>query len=189
MLLWSMAASAASAAVLTPPPPSFERCHAAGSQTICASTQILTAALESTGILCGSGPDVFEIYDDGGTVIEHITRWYDANGDLTRRLITDTWLASAWTNPQAGTTVPYHQAQVVTDVLAIPGDPGSASETTTGVINFILPGEGAIVRDAGKTVFGFDGTLEFQGGSHAFVDYFVNGDTTVFDPICSALAG
>ena len=188
MLLWAVAASAASAATLTPPPQSFERCHAAGGQTICEGNLTATNGLEATGIVCGSGPDAFEIYDDGGTVIEHAARWYDVNGDLTRRVVKQTWLVSAWTNPQAGTSVTYRQTNVVTDVLAVPGDLGSSTETTTGVVDFILPGSGAIVRDVGKTVFGFDGTLEFQGGSHPFVDYFVDGDTTVFDPICSALA-
>ena len=34
-----------------------------------------------------------------------------------------------------------------------------------------------------------DGTLESQAGPHVFVDYFVDGDTTALDPICSVLAG
>jgi hypothetical protein len=188
--LWAVAtAPSASAAVLTPPPPTFEQCHAAGGQTICEGNRVFAGGLDPTGILCGSGPDAFEIYDNGGTVLEHAIRWYDGNGNLTRRLVTDTWLASAWTNPQAGTAVSYRQSSVVTDVLGVPGDLGSATETTTGVVNFVVPGSGAIVRDAGKTVFGFDGTLEFEAGPNAFVDYFINGDTTAFDPICSALAG
>ena len=120
---------------------------------------------------------------------EHAARWYDEDGNLTRRMIKDTWLGSEWTNPLTGMPVPYRQSNVVTDVLAIPGDLGSARETTTGVVNFIIPGRGAFVRDAGRTVFGFDGTLEFAAGSHVFVDYFVNGDTTALDPICSVLAG
>ena len=139
--------------------------------------------------MCGSGQDAFEIFDHSDKVLEHAARWYDEDGNLTRRMVKDVWLGSEWTNPLTGRSVPYRQSNVVTDDLAIPGDPGSARETTTGVVNFIIPGRGAFVRDAGRTVFGFDGTLEFAAGSHVFVDYFVNGDTTALDPICSILAG
>jgi hypothetical protein len=190
MLLGSVAAvGQASAASLTPPPPGFERCHSAGRQTICEGNVVFGGGIEGTGIMCGFGPDAFEIYDQSDKVLEHASRWYDEEGNLTRRMIKDSWLGSEWTNPLTGKSVPYRQTNVVTDVLAIPGDPGSARETTTGVVNFIIQGRGAFVRDAGRTVFGFDGTLEFEAGSHVFVDYFVNGDTTALDPICSVLAG
>jgi hypothetical protein len=190
LLLWSVAAVVqANAASLTPPPPSFERCHSGGRQTICEGNVVFGGGIEGTGIMCGSGPDAFEIYDRSDKVLEHASRWYEEDGNLTRRIVKDTWLGSEWTNPLTGKSVPYRQTNVVTDVLAIPGDLGSARETTIGVVNFIIPGRGAFVRDAGRTVFGFDGTLEFEAGSHVFVDYFVNGDTTALDPICSILAG
>jgi len=183
------AAGPAGAASLTPPPPSFERCHSAGVQTICEGNVVFGGGIEGAGIICGSGPDAFEVFDHSDKVLEHAARWYDADGNLTRRMIKDTWLGSEWTNPLTGKAVSYRQTIVVTDVLAIPGDTGSARETTTGVVNFIIPGKGAFVQDVGRTVFNFDGTLESQAGSHVFVDYFVNGDTTALDPICSVLAG
>ena len=190
MLLWAVAmVGYANAASLTPPPPDFERCHSGGGGTICEGNVVFAGGIEGTGIMCGVGADAFEIFDHNGRVYEHATRWYDADGNLTRRQIKDAWLDSEWTNPLTGNAVSYRQSNVVTDVLAIPGDLGSARETTTGVVNFIIPGRGAFVRDAGRTVFGSDGTLESAAGSHVFVDYFVNGDTTALDPICSVLAG
>jgi hypothetical protein len=181
-------AGQAMAVSLTPPPPSFERCHPAGATTICEGNQVYAGGTEGTGIICGSGADAFEIFDLSSKVLEHAMRWYDADGNLTRRVNKFTWLGSSWTNPLTGNSVAYRQTNVVTDDLAIPGDLSSARETTTGVVNFIIPGRGAIVQDVGRTVFGFDGSLEFEAGPHVFVDYFVDGDTTALDAICAVLA-
>src|SRR3954467_14166046 len=64
MLLWVVStAGQASAASLTPPPPGFERCHAAGPQTICEGNVVFGGGIEGTGIFCGSGSDAFEIFD------------------------------------------------------------------------------------------------------------------------------
>jgi hypothetical protein len=188
VLILAPAVLAASPAIpaLNPPPPDFETCHLAGLQTICTGTRTIDAGLEPTGIMCGEGADAFEIYDDGGTLLQHATRWYDENGDLTKRLIGERWLDSAWTNPLTGESVQYVQSGNLTDVLATPGDLGSATQTITGATNFVLPG-GAIVS-AGRLVFDSDGTLEFRSGHQAFLA-FENGDASVFDPICEALAG
>jgi hypothetical protein len=183
------AAGQAMAVSLTPSPPSFERCHPAGDMTICEGNQTYAGGIEGTGITCGSGADSFEIFDVSSKVLEHGMRWYDGNGNLTRRVNKLTWLGSSWTNPLTGNSVAYRQTNVVTDDLAVPGDVGTAVETTTGVVNFIIPGRGAIAQDVGRTVFGFDGSLEFSAGPHVFVDYFVNGDTTALDSICAVLAG
>ena len=40
--------------------------------------------------MCGSGPDAFEIFDHSDKVLEHAARWYDEDGNLTRRRIKDT---------------------------------------------------------------------------------------------------
>jgi hypothetical protein len=181
-------AAAKALPTLNPPPPDFETCHVSGSQTICEGNQTETGTLEATGITCGDGPSSFEIYDHGGTVFQHAARWYDGNGNLTRRFIHETWRGSAWTNPLAGTAVRYTQSNNFTDVLAVPGDLGSVTETTTGEVNFLLPGSGAIVLNAGRTVFSFDGTLESRAGPQAFIDYFVDGDASALDPICAALS-
>ena len=137
----------------------------------------------------GSGPEAFKLVDHGGTVLEHFTRWYDRDGNLVRRLAKETWLDSEWVNLDNGKTIAYHQSNVITDVLGVPGDLGSATETSTGVTTFVLPGQGAIFQNSGRTVFSFDGTLEFRAGPQSFVDFFVDGDLSVIQPICDALAG
>jgi hypothetical protein len=181
--------SPASAATLNPPPPAFETCHPGGNGTVCVGNRTSDAGLEGTEIICGTGPGAFEIVDDGGTVLEHFERWYDADGNLVRRLSKSTWLGSAWINPDTGARVPYRQSNVTVEDLAVPGDFASATATTTGVINFVLPGQGAIVRNAGRTVFGADGSLEFSSGPQAILDYFLDGDLAALQPICDALSG
>jgi hypothetical protein len=179
----------ARAASLNPPPPAFESCHGGDSLTVCQGTRVLPGEQEPTGIICGSGASAFEIVDDSGLVRQEATRWYDAAGNLVRRDIHEVWLRSAWTNPLAGTAVAYRQAVTYQDVFAVPGDLATATETTTGVVTFIAPGLGAIVQNAGRTVIGFDGTVEFRSGPQAFIDLFVDGDASALAPLCEALTG
>jgi hypothetical protein len=187
LLIGLFAATPASAVTLNPPPPAFETCHQGGNGTVCVGNATRDAGLEGTGIICGSGPGAFEIVDDGGTVIQHFERWYNADGNLVRRLSKSTWLGSAWINPSTGARVLYRQTNVTVEDLAVPADFASATATTTGVINFTLPG-GHIVRNAGRTVFGSDGSLEFSSGPQAILDYFLNGNAAALQPICDALA-
>lgn len=182
-------APAARAGSLNPPPPDFERCHGQGSGTICHGTQVFVVGGDPTGIICGSGATAFEIVDNPGFVRQEATRWYDADGNLVRRDVHEVWAQSAWINPVAGTSVAYRQAVNYHDVLAVPGDTSTATETTTGVVNFILQGQGAIVRNAGRTIIGFDGTVEFRSGPQAFLDFFFDGDAAALEPLCQALAG
>jgi hypothetical protein len=180
---------AARAASLNPPPPDFEQCRGHGQMTICHGTQVFAVGGDPTGVVCGSGTTAFEIVDDPGFVRQEATRWYDANGDLVRRDVHEVWLESAWANLTAGTSVTYRQAVNYHDVFAVPGDTSTATETTTGVVNFLVPGHGAIVRNAGRTVIGFDGTVESRSGPQAFLDFFFDGDSAALQPLCDALAG
>ena len=82
-------------------------------------------------LVCGSGADAFNIYDQG-TIHQRVTRWYNADGDLTRRAIREVWKPAWWSNPLSGKTVPYTQNQKLTTVLAVPGDFDSATETMVG---------------------------------------------------------
>ncbi|MFL6138766.1 MAG: hypothetical protein ACJ74O_13330 [Frankiaceae bacterium] len=86
---------------------------------------------EGTGIVCGSGDSAFEIFDSGAFE-ERVIRFYDSNGNLTRRVIHFTEIGGEWSNPVTGATAPYTQNYVTTDVLAIPGDFTSATSTTPG---------------------------------------------------------
>jgi hypothetical protein len=74
-----------------------------------------------TGIVCGSGADAFDIFDQ---FVNHESRthWYDENGNPTRRTDHEIITFGQWSNPTTGATVSYTQHNVETDVLAVPGD-------------------------------------------------------------------
>jgi len=186
-----MLASAAPAAAgqpvtqpLTPPPPSFETCKTVGTGFICEGARTLTYGPDDTGIACGSGAGAFDILDQG-THNQHAIRYYNTAGDLTKRVIYDQYF-SQFSNPLTGAAVPYTQHNTITDVLAVPGDFTSATETFTGQNNFTVPHMGAVFLNAGKVVFGADGTLEFRAGPQEGLDYF-NGNTAAVAELCTAL--
>jgi hypothetical protein len=174
---------------LNPPPPSYLTCKAVGTGTICQGARhFVKESEEQPELVCGSGADAFTIYDQGD-IYQHATRWYDADGNLTRRVIHERWAPAWWSNPLTGTTVPYTQSNTITSVLAVPGDFDSAIETTVGENIYTDPETGKkIMRSVGRTVFGADGSLDFRAGQQPFVDAFVNGDMSVFDAVCAALA-
>jgi hypothetical protein len=45
-----------------------------------------------------------------------------------------------------------------------------------------------VLISTGRVAFGADGTLEFRAGQQPFIDAFVDGDMSVFGPVCAALA-
>ena len=73
---------------LTPPPPSFETCKTVGNGFICEGARTMTYGPDDTGIVCGTGAGAFDIFDQG-THNQHAIRFYNAAGDLTRRVIHD----------------------------------------------------------------------------------------------------
>ena len=174
---------------LNPPPPSFLTCKAVGTGTICEGTShSVKESEEQPELVCGSGADAFTIYDQGD-IYQRATRWYDADGNLTRRVIHERWTPAWWSNPLTGATVPYTQTNKITTVLAVPGDFGSATETIVGENIYTDPETGRkVLRSVGRTVFGADGSLEFRSGQQPFLDAFVDGDMSVFDAVCAALA-
>jgi hypothetical protein len=174
---------------LNPPPPSFLTCKAVGTGTICDGTShSVKESEEQPELVCGAGADAFTIYDSGD-IYQHATRWYDADGNLTRRVIHEWWTPAWWSNPLTGATVPYTQRTKITTVLAVPGDFGSATETSVGENIYTDPETGKkVLRSVGRTVFGADGSLEFRSGQQPFLDAFVDGDMSVFDAVCAALA-
>ena len=169
---------------LTPPPPSFETCKTVGNGFICEGARTMTYGPDDTGIACGSGAGAFDILDQG-THNQHAIRFYNTDGNLTKRVIYDQYF-SQFTNPLTGASIPYTQHNTTTDILAVPGDFTSATETTTGQTNFTVPHQGAVLLNAGRVVFGADGTLEFSAGPQGFLDFF-NGNTAALDELCAAL--
>jgi hypothetical protein len=170
---------------LTPPPPSYETCRAVGSGTICQGAISVSYGPEDTGIVCGSGASAFDIFD-AGTYDRHAARYYDQNGNLTGRVKHDQYTSAQFSNPLTGATVPYTQSNTTTDVLAVPGDLSSATETNVGEGNFTVPHLGAVFLNAGRTVTAPGGSLEFEAGPQGFVTYF-DGDASVLQPLCAAL--
>ena len=170
---------------LTPAPPPYYSCKTVGNGFICDGIIDETYGPDDTGFACGSGAGAFDIFDQG-THDKHSIRFYDASGNLTRLIRYDQFF-SQFSNPLTGVAVPYHQHNTTTDNFAVPGDFNSVTETTTGEVNFTVPHMGAVLLNAGRTVFGADGTLEFSAGPQGFIDYFNNGNTAALDELCTAL--
>jgi hypothetical protein len=113
---------------LNPPPPSFESCEADGSNIICRGGIPPQAYGPSDNqIFCGTGANAFDTFDSG-VDSEKATRYYDANLNLERRVIIfdDD---GQWSNARTGVSVPYEQHQIITDVLGVPGDLSTITET------------------------------------------------------------
>jgi hypothetical protein len=175
-------------AALTPPPPPFYTCMATGEQTICHAQRVFVEDPVDTGIVCGSGEDAFDIWDQG-TVHQHATRYYNADGNLTRRVNHERWTPAWWSNPFTGDTVSYTQTDTTTSILATPGDFSLATETTVGENIYRDPRTGAkVLMSVGRQTVTEDGAVEFRSGKQPFLDAFANGDMTVFDDVCAALA-
>jgi hypothetical protein len=178
---------------LNPPPPDFLVCKAVGNGTICDGSRTLAhgpidvADEGGVAFACGSGPTAFHILDTA-LVDQQVVRYYDQDGNLTRRVIHEVWRSARFSNSLTGAAVPYKQTDTITDVLAVPGDFGSSTQTIVGNgTNVTVPHEGTIFLQAGRSVFGPDGSLDFLAGPDAAIDYFVDGDTSVWQPVCAAL--
>jgi hypothetical protein len=173
---------------LNPPPPPFLTCTPTGSGTICKGARHLVEEPVDTEIVCGSGADAFHIYDQG-EILQRAIRWYDADGNLTRRVIFERWKPAWWSNPLTGATVPYTQTNKFTAVLAVPGDLDSATTTIVGETIWTDPQtHKKVLRSVGRQVLAADETVEFRSGQQPFLDAFVDGDMSVFDAVCAALA-
>ncbi len=172
--------------VLNPPPPPEYTCKTVGNGTICEADIPISYSLVDISIVCGSGPSAFDIFDSA-TGDQQKTRFYDQNGNLTRRVVHETYSSGQFSNPQTGAVVPYTQHDTITDVFAVPGDLSSATKTNMGE-NIFKPAHGApVFKYAGRFVVAPDGTIEFQAGQNDFFKLMA-GDTTAFQNLCAALA-
>ena len=125
---------------------------------------------------------------DNGVEDSRFTRWYDADGNLIRRVEHEVWTDAYWSNPLSGKTVPYTQRGKVTDTLAVPGDFASTVETQVGENMYTDPvTHKKVLRSVGRTVYGPDGLIS-ESGQQPFIVAFEHGDMSVFDPICAALS-
>ena len=177
----------AGAQTLNPPPPSFETCRAGENVTICQGSRTLSYGPVDAGIVCGSGASAFEVFDSG-TYDQLGIRYYDQDGNLTRRVIHEDYTFAQFSNPLTGKVVPYTQHDTLTDVLVVPGDLSSFTETITGEVIFKPAHSAPVLFNAGRGIIAPDGSIEFRAGQHDFIDYFENGDTSVVQKLCAALA-
>lgn len=173
---------------LNPPPPDFLTCKALGAGTLCTgSFQEVKVAEPQPELVCGSGAEAFIIHDNA-TLNARVIRWYNADGDLTRRVIQERWKPAYFSNPLSGKTVPYTQTNKITTVLTVPGDIDSAIETIVGENVYTDPvTHRKVLRSSGRSVFGPEGELS-RSGQQPFLEAFVDGDMSVFDDLCAALA-
>jgi hypothetical protein len=142
--------------------------------------------VSDTGIVCGSGASAFDI-SYGDTIDQVASRTYNLDGNLTNRFIEERFTSAGFVNPVTGVSLPVTAHDVISDVLEVPGDFSSATETTTGQFAVTLPGTGALLLNVGRVVQrAADGFTEFQAGPHEFLD-LINGDATVTQTLCTAL--
>ena len=171
---------------LNPPPQPWQTCKAVGEGTICEGTISFSYGPVHSGITCGTGSSAFDIFDSA-TESELARRFYDENGNLVRRVRHDSFASGRLSNPLTGAALDYTQTQKWTDILAVPGDLGSATVTLTG--EFVVHGAtgAAVLVGAGRTVFAPDFTIEFQAGPSGFLD-LIALDPSAVGPLCAALA-
>src|SRR5689334_12086296 len=92
---------------LNPPPPSFETCRTVGQGTICEGTRTLPIGpmdINDEGgpsVTCGAGQNTFHIIDSA-IVDQRATRYYDADGNLARRVSQGLWRSAQLANSVTG---------------------------------------------------------------------------------------
>jgi hypothetical protein len=159
---------------LNPPPPSFEPCKAVGSGTICFGSRTVVVN-DDTGTVCDEGANMFDIVLDA-TVDQTASRTYDRDGNMTQRVIHDVYRSGAFVNSVTGGSLAFTGHDTVTDALAIPAEFDSATETIAGEIAVTMPNVGTLYLTAGRIVTAVaDGTVDFQAGPGALIEWFVNG--------------
>jgi len=145
------------------------------------------AVSDDTGSVCGDGANAFDIVLIA--TVNQASRTYDRSRNLTERFIQDTYRSGRFANSATGASVPFTGHDTVTDVLSIPADFDSATETIAGEIAVTLPHTGTVYLTAGKIVTAVaDGTVDFQEGPGALIEWFVNGGSPEAPAeLCSAL--
>lgn len=172
---------------LNPPPMAFETCQTVGGGTIASGSRVVSDGLSDTGITCGAGAGTFDIFNQD-TYDQDATRWYDQNGNLTRRHIHDRYTSGQWSNPLSGATVAYTQNNVEVDLLAIAGDLNSATSTFTGETVFHDRTGAPILFGNGRQVTNADGSVLYESsGRNDFTLFVYENDPAAIDPICAAL--
>ena len=169
--------------------PQGASCQPNGGGAICRSTEIIPAAAapEDIGIVCGSGADAFDIYDQPGVHTEARTEWYDENWNLTFREDHDVYRGGQWSNPTTGAIVPYTQHNTEIDRFPVPGDFTTATITFTGENIYRPPTGKPVLLEVGQQVFNFDDDLLYAHGRNELIGALYGLDPHGLDGICAAL--
>jgi len=144
---------------LNPAPPDFYTCNPVGTGTICRAHTVDPYEGEQTGIFCGA----VEILDNGIRDVQ-ATRWYDRDGNLTRRFRTFLFRDAHLSNPATGRTLPYSQHNADTEDLSVPGDLASATLSSSGHLSITAPGFGGVLVDTGHLVVSPEGDVLARSG-------------------------
>jgi hypothetical protein len=157
---------------LIPVPPPGAVCRADGNQTICHTEGTTDLVNEPAfDLTCGT------VYETSHAVRSGI-RWYNSEGKLVKRFFTQdvegTWsLSPTGSGPTA--TLSLHNN--FTNLYAVPGDEGSATQVEHGEGSLRAPGFGVIVHGAG---------LDEPDGTHHGAFRFID-DPAVAAEGCTAL--
>jgi hypothetical protein len=182
-----VAAGAPTVTDLNPPVPDTYTCTPLGNGTICHALTSFSYGPDPAGITCQGAAGPFEVFDEAMHVVD-ATRWYDRDGNLVSRIRVHTFLDAMLSNPLSGRSVAYSQRDRDEEILAVPGDLGSATTYSTGSIRAVVPGSGAVLIDRGRAVFTDDEMLKLTGRRDT-TNYFLNGDASGIAALCAALDG
>jgi len=171
---------------LNPPPnPLTTICEKDGSQTICTLQFSDPPFAGGSGVICGTGATAYEVLDFHTRSVVG-KRYYDENGNLTRRHFRETFIGT-FSNPKTHAAVSFDGKDTVLHDLAAAGDVTSGTERVSGSFHVYLPKGGIVLFEAGKTITTADGTILSESGPHPLVSYFVLGDRAAVQPLCDAL--
>jgi hypothetical protein len=170
---------------LNPPAPPYETCKPVGSGAICRGEVGDTFDQEPTGIVCGTAQMPVELLQSG-TQSARAVRYYDRDGNLTRRTINED-IEGTIINPVTGLSAKLTIVTDLVDTFAVPGDFNSVTEKQTGPLKISLPGSGVLFLDTGPVIFDPQGDIVKQSGhNHDFIDYFT-GHPEAAAVLCTAL--
>jgi hypothetical protein len=124
---------------------------------------------------------------DAGTVRVTRARYYDTDGNLTRRVQHHVEPFGQWSNPASGRTVQYAQSEVEIDVLDTPGDLHTSTLTVTGQVVIHGATGGPLLFATGRQEFYDESQLLSTHGRNDFMAAF-QGDPTALDDVCNALS-
>jgi hypothetical protein len=144
---------------------------------------------EDTGIACGSGASSFDIIDSA-TVHRYGPIFSDKNGNFVKDILFNDTVGT-FSNSVTGASIQYKSRSIEHDSVAIPGDFNSTfTAVSTGEMNVVVPGSGAVWQNVGRFVDTFppngDESLAWNGPHDGLVYGFL-GETSVAEKLCAAL--